>query len=264
MSIQLSDGIDRRRRHKNIIYSLLLSLVFLWTIKLSFPQHNAVTLYSSTSSLHILTHASAPENITSAPENVTIVPPVPSKPSGDFISLYNGTIRDKVAIIIEDRPKQNLIPLILHFGTVLGPTWPIIIYTSLENLPHFQTSAPLRRFFAAGIVQIRMLPSSVLFSSSDDFSRFLATPWIWEQLAPASHVLLFQADSMLCSNAARSVEDFFDYDFVGAPIRAELGAGMNGGLSLRKRETMLRVTTEFEWAETQGERRFEDKWFWDR
>lgn len=70
---------------------------------------------------------------------------------------------------------------------------------------------------------------------------------------------------MLCSNAARSVEDFFEYDFVGAPIREGMGPGMNGGLSLRKRETMLRIVNEFEWEKVGNPgRKFEDMWFYDR
>ncbi len=74
---------------------------------------------------------------------------------------------------------------------------------------------------------------------------------------------MFQSDSMLCSNAARSVEDFFEYDFVGAPIVEHLGPGMNGGFSLRKRETFLAITQEWDW-ETEKGRRFEDLWFYDR
>lgn len=86
---------------------------------------------------------------------------------------------------------------------------------------------------------------------------------IWRQLAPAEHILLFQADSMLCANAARSVEEFFKFDFVGAPIAENLGRGYNGGLSLRRRSLMEHITTEWDW-ETDPGSRFEDQWFFDR
>jgi len=82
-------------------------------------------------------------------------------------------------------------------------------------------------------------------------------------MAPAKHLLMFQSDSMLCSNAARSVDDFFEYDFIGAPIAEHLGEGMNGGLSLRKRETMLRILDEWDWEKDKG-RGFEDRWYYDR
>jgi len=68
---------------------------------------------------------------------------------------------------------------------------------------------------------------------------------------------------MLCANAARSVDDFFEYDFVGAPIGEAWGQGYNGGLSLRKRSTMLRVIREFDW-EKYEEPRHEDQWYYAR
>lgn len=68
---------------------------------------------------------------------------------------------------------------------------------------------------------------------------------------------------MLCANAARSVEEFFKYDFVGAPIAENLGRGYNGGLSLRRRSVMEAITTEWDWESDHGSR-FEDQWFFDR
>lgn len=35
---------------------------------------------------------------------------------------------------------------------------------------------------------------------------------------PASHVLLFQGDSIICSNSDQHMEDYLKFDFVGAPI----------------------------------------------
>lgn len=70
---------------------------------------------------------------------------------------------------------------------------------------------------------------------------------------------------MLCANAARSVDDYFAYDFVGAPIAADIGNGYNGGLSLRKRSSTLRVLDEWDWETTKKEGdRFEDQWYFNR
>jgi len=65
-------------------------------------------------------------------------------------------------------------------------------------------------------------------------------------LAPAEHIFIFQSDSMICANAARSVEDYFEYDFVGALLSRK---GYNGGFSLRKRSSILRVLENFDWEE---------------
>jgi len=62
---------------------------------------------------------------------------------------------------------------------------------------------------------------------------------------------------------------------VGAPIAANLGKGYNGGLSLRKRSTVMRVLDNWNWAETQARAkqepqtatdadRFEDQWYFRR
>ena len=70
---------------------------------------------------------------------------------------------------------------------------------------------------------------------------------------------------MLCANAARSVDDYFEYDFVGAPIASHLGKGYNGGLSLRKRSSTLRILGQWNWEETKKEGdRFEDQWYFNR
>jgi hypothetical protein len=139
----------------------------------------------------------------------------------------------------------------------------VVIYTSAENFGSFSTSAALLRHQRAGRVVIRALADGVYFPNWNSVSDFLTTPWIWEEMAPAEHVLLFQTDSILCSNSVRRVDDFFEWDFVGAPINPDIGVGYNGGLSLRNRNTTLRVLSEFEWA-AKPEPYPEDQWFFSR
>ena len=51
-----------------------------------------------------------------------------------------------------------------------------------------------------------------------------------------------------------------EYDFIGAPIApAEDIKGFNGGLSLRNRETMLKITEIFPFDEL-----YEDQWFYNK
>ncbi|CZR51562.1 uncharacterized protein PAC_01439 [Phialocephala subalpina] len=125
----------------------------------------------------------------------------------------------KAAIIIETRRSAAVIPLLLHFCSVLGPDWPVVVYTSAENFGSFTTSEALLRYQAG--------------------------------------------DSVLCSNSARSVEDFFEWDLIGAPISPQWGAGYNGGLSLRRRSTMLRVLQEYDWSKNPHPRP-EDQWYFFR
>jgi hypothetical protein len=252
---------ERRRKSRNYLLTAFFLLIIIWTWKLSYPQSSLITAYSD--------HASS-----NSPPPVTEATPtakspnggkLKSKPSNNVNDIFNGTITNKVAVIIETRFRTNLIPLILHFGSVLGPSWPILVYTSAEAVGQFSASSALARYLKSGIVQVRILPQTVLFTNSDSVNQFMTQKWLWESLAPSENILLFQSDSMLCANAARSVDDYFEYDFVGAPIATDLGKGYNGGLSLRKRSSTMRVLEEWDWEETKKEGdRFEDQWFFNR
>jgi hypothetical protein len=166
----------------------------------------------------------------------------PSKPSGNMV------IGKKVATIIESRKFDNLIPLILHFSSVLGPSWPIVLFTSLPQAD-LGDSAAFMEGLSDGRFEIRSLPSNVTFTNHKDVSSFLTKPWFWEQLAPADHVLIFQADSIICANAQQHVDDYLEYDMIGAPIRFGMGQGYNGGLSLRSRQKMLDIVRKHNWEE---------------
>ncbi|KAI1369074.1 hypothetical protein F5Y08DRAFT_352857 [Xylaria arbuscula] len=177
---------------------------------------------------------------------------------------------DRVAVIIEDRPLGNLVPILLHFHSVLGPEWPVILYTTPPTASHLLNSSSLARAVAAAAIEIRHLPAETTFSSHAAVSAFLTSPFLWTDLAPYAKVLLFQADSILCSASSRHVDEFLAYDLVGAPIHARFGAGFNGGLSLRSRELVLRVLGRWDFAvdsaaeDAPQEHRFEDQWFYAR
>ena len=60
-------------------------------------------------------------------------------------------------------------------------------------------------------------------------------------LAPAEHLLVFQPDSIFCTNSPRTVNDFLEWDWIGAPWSKTAKYGGNGGLSLRKVSKILSV-----------------------
>jgi hypothetical protein len=63
---------------------------------------------------------------------------------------------------------------------------------------------------------------------------------------------------MLCTKSTKTVEDFFDYDFVGAPMEA--GEGFSGGLSLRNPRLFLSITSEANFDNSPINS--EDQWFY--
>lgn len=129
----------------------------------------------------------------------------------------------KVAVIFDNRADPRLVPVILHFSSILGPDWPILLFTTST----FGTgSKTFQRKIKDGSIQLRNLPSALSFEKHTDVSGFMTTPWLWEQLAPAKHVLLFQLDSIICSNSPFEINDYLQYDFIGAPIQNSPGWGL--------------------------------------
>ncbi|KAI4250440.1 MAG: hypothetical protein L6R40_000038 [Gallowayella cf. fulva] len=168
----------------------------------------------------------------------------------------------KAAVIIEGRNSPNLVPLILHFSSVLGPEWPIRVLHTAENRDLFSISPAFQRQTSSGHITLQQLPDNITLSDHGAVSEFFGRPWLWHQLAPYKHLLFFQTDSILCANSPRMAEDFLQYDFVGAPIDHAYGNGMNGGLSLRNREKMLEVLDRFNYTGNPKDgSKFEDQWF---
>jgi hypothetical protein len=118
-----------------------------------------------------------------------------------------------------------------------------------------------------GQVKIIELPSDAPLYNYLGVSHFLASEWFWEQMDPAKHMLLFQTDSILCANSGRQVEDFFEYDFVGAAHPYHPDA-FNGGLSLRNVTLSQQVVRMSSIADDvvngTGFGLFEDVWFCDK
>lgn len=79
---------------------------------------------------------------------------------------------------------------------------------------------------------------------------------------------------MICAKAEKTLDDFLDFDFIGAPMGEKLGAetGVSGGLSLRNRARMAEIVANSNWEDEKGEReddgRFkengEERWFWKK
>ncbi|RKO91775.1 hypothetical protein BDK51DRAFT_8972, partial [Blyttiomyces helicus] len=157
----------------------------------------------------------------------------------------------KVAVLVEPREQSELVPVLIHFAGTLAEDWGFHVFNSPENDAQLRSSIPLMRMIESGKLKITNIPSDVNFGGGELTSQFLTKPWIWEQLRPEQEnvslfILFFQTDSMICSRSNRTPEDFFAYDWVGAPWPWPWSeAGGNGGLSLRKRSMMLKVIREF-------------------
>lgn len=91
----------------------------------------------------------------------------------------------KAAAIIKTRPLDNLIPLTLQFSSMLGPEWPIYIFTTTETIVHLAQSAAFGRYVDTDRIRIKTLPASTNFTgrttplndTTNMMSDFLTRPW---------------------------------------------------------------------------------------
>jgi hypothetical protein len=70
----------------------------------------------------------------------------------------------------------------------------------------------------------------------------------WQSL-PFDKVLIFQHDSGLLR---KGIEQFLEYDFIGAPLYHIDFPAMNGGLSLRSKSAMLECIMQLPWNPSLG------------
>ncbi len=81
-----------------------------------------------------------------------------------------------------------------------------------------------------------------------DYNRLLTSADFWRAI-PFDKILVFQHDSQLLR---KGIEDFYEYDFIGAPLYHIPMPAMNGGLSLRSKDKMIEICEKFPWGPEMG------------
>ena len=131
------------------------------------------------------------------------------------------------AIIIDDRPEIAKEAIERH-SEFIPKGWPII-----HMMPPYEN----------GLYSIK---------SARDYNSVLTNPAFWRGCR-YDRVLIFQHDSGLLRHG---IEDFLEYDFIGAPI-ANIPGCMNGGLSIRNPEMMYITCVNYKYDHSCNE----DVWF---
>ncbi|TGO34691.1 hypothetical protein BHYA_0186g00220 [Botrytis hyacinthi] len=175
-------------------------------------------------------------------------PSLPSLPTIPKVTLDYGAPgptqfnQSKVALLIENRVNPILSPLMLHFMSVVPPDWRFRFMGSLESVALMNTSRAIRQHVKSGKLDLTYIPANMSTGSQEEISRFLTNLWLYETvLQPAEWLLIFQTDSMLCANSRQSLNNWLDYDWVGAPWNPNGKFGGNGGLSLRRVSAIVDV-----------------------
>jgi hypothetical protein len=150
------------------------------------------------------------------------------------------------AVTIVHKPCSTLSYTLTNFAGNLGPDWPIlVIYTprAKDAVLNNKVVRYLSRYGGLHVLALSALAIPGLDELTDvsKYSLLLARPEFWEAMH-ADKVLIFQTDSVLCSQSAFTIDDFLAYDYVGAPwVHVDRAVG-NGGLSLRSVDKMLHIT----------------------
>lgn len=157
-------------------------------------------------------------------------------------------------LMIEPRDHVNLLPVIENVKQVL-PGVTLYIFHGTQNqekLKHRYENDP----------RIILYNMNVANLTIDQYNYIMTRPELWRALA-GEHVLVFQTDSVLFSQSKVNIHDYLEYDYVGAPwtwtnitkyyvqnavtfrrLQMHTSVG-NGGLSLRRRTTMLDATSRY-------------------
>ncbi|KAK0711198.1 hypothetical protein B0H67DRAFT_492142 [Lasiosphaeris hirsuta] len=168
----------------------------------------------------------------------------------------------KVALLIENRAFPILAPLMLHFISVVPPDWRFRFMGSLESVEHINKSVAIREQVKAGKLDLTYIPANMTTGSQEEISRFLTNLWLYEVvLQPAEWLLIFQTDSILCANSKQNLNDYLDYDWIGAPWSPNARFGGNGGLSVRRVSAIIDVLRQ---QQREDGSEPEDVWLTDR
>jgi hypothetical protein len=160
---RVSDTPVSRRKLRKWIFPTLWLLLVTWFVRRAFAYNRYAK--AAAANLANMTFSSIMQyNSSAAQDNFELEP-------RDRLANVNTRIR--APVIIETRRSGNIVPLILHFSAVLGPTWPVITYTDAENFGSFSTSAALVRHQRSGRIVVRALSQGVYFPNWDSVPNFL-------------------------------------------------------------------------------------------
>jgi hypothetical protein len=147
-------------------------------------------------------------------------------------------LQSYTAIIIETREHKALEFVLKNFLSTIDA--PFLIFcgnlnkTFCENL----FAGPLAEYST----RVRIINMGIDTMKWTEYNRYVSTNRHFYNEIKTEHFLLFQTDTMLFSRYKDYINEFFQYDYVGAPWNNDRYGGVgNGGLSLRRKSKMLEI-----------------------
>jgi hypothetical protein len=143
---------------------------------------------------------------------------------------YSYTQKSRVAVIIEPRQHKALEYVVKNVRTHL-PSWPIQVFHGTKN-------EQFAKDCLKGIANVQFVNTGKdNFNSGTEYSQYMLGEEFWNRVK-GEHVLIFQTDSIILNQSPRRIEEFLEYDYIGAPWKWDNTVGC-GGFSLRKKSSSL-------------------------
>ncbi|CAF3426336.1 unnamed protein product, partial [Rotaria sp. Silwood2] len=145
-----------------------------------------------------------------------------------------------IAVLVESRAVDHLVTIVHNVNHNIPLIWPIQIFHGKDN-EGFIRNSTLAPLIASGKIFLTFMNHTTERTRTN---QLLTDPKFWQRVR-GEKVLLFQIDSVMCSNSPHKITDFLQYDYVGAPwdphafIYSKVDLVGNGGFSLRTRSKIL-------------------------
>lgn len=148
------------------------------------------------------------------------------------------------AVIVEPREHKALAFVLNNFLENLSDEWNVIIMHGNKNISYIQNI--IQTDLTKHRKRIQMINLNVDNLTIADYNQLLISEKFYEYI-PTEIFLLFQTDTIICENQKKRINDYLQYDYVGAPwiwnsnLKDTDKTGGNGGLSLRRKNKMLEI-----------------------
>lgn len=125
--------------------------------------------------------------------------------------------KSKMAVIIDSRPVTTLAPLILQMMVTVPQDWPFLFMGSTQSIAVVNSSRAIQEQEAGGRLEFQTLASD--YHSKEGSHRMLANLRFYDEMIPKSveWLFVFSHDSVICSNAMGSLDDWLGYDWISGP-----------------------------------------------
>lgn len=145
-----------------------------------------------------------------------------------------GNNEQYTAVIVEPRKHPALEFVLDNFINNLDNNWKILVLHGNENEDY------VKNIIAKNADRITMESLKVDNLTIQEYNRLLVSKEFYDKI-PTEVFLIFQTDTMICSEYKDKLNDFIKYDYVGAPFGHLNSLVGNGGLSLRRKSKMLEI-----------------------